>query len=157
MGNYASTAELQTRFENVAEVEFLTDKDPGTGVDEDVLVDVLEAAEAEINSGIGMRYLTPVDVSVDVELTALLKRKTLDIAEVYLHRRGEGASEIKLAQLEQALAWIEQMSLGKRVLIGALTAASTASRDPRATFTDSSRDIPDDSGRIFTRRTGARL
>lgn len=157
MGNYASQAELQTRYEDNAEVEFLTDKDEGSGVDTAVLDDVLEAAEAEINSGLAMRYATPVDVSVDTALAALLKRKTLDLAEVYLHRRGEGASEIKQDQLDQVLEWVEKMATGTRRLVGAVTAPSTASSDPRANWSDTSRTLSDTSGRVFTRKSGGRL
>lgn len=156
MGNYASQAELQTRFEDAAELEFLTDKTEGSGVDTDVLDDVIEAAEGEIDSGLAMKYATPVDVSVDTALAALLKRKTLDLAEVYLHRRGEAASDVKQDQLDQVLEWIEKMATGKRRLVGAVTVDSTTSGDPRGTWTDSGRST-DSTDRYFTRETTGRL
>jgi phage gp36-like protein len=157
VGSYLTTTELKTRFEDDAELEFLTDVTEGSGPDDAVLTDVIETAEGEINSGLAKKYATPVDVSADTTLAALLKRKTLDLAEVYLHRRGEGASEIKQDQLDQVMEWVEKMATGARVLVGALTPASTASADPRATWTDTGRELPDTSARIFTRQSGGRL
>jgi phage gp36-like protein len=157
MGDYASTAELETRFEDDAELAYLTDNVAAGEPDDAVLTDVLEAAEGEINSGLAKKYATPVDVSVDSTLAALLKRKTLDLAEVYLHRRGEDASEVKQDQLDQVLEWVDRIAKGERVLVGAVTAASTTSADPRATWTDTSRELPDTSDRIFTRQSGGRL
>lgn len=167
MGSYLTQLELQTRFHNDAELEFLTDKDEGTGVDTDVLDDVIETAEGEIDSGLAMRYATPVDVSLDTTLAALLKRMTLDLAEVYLHRRGEGASEIKTEQRDRVIEWVEQIATGKRRLVGAVTVASTASDNPRAAWTDTSRTLNDTglagnvsrdkTGRIFTRKSSSRL
>lgn len=157
MGNYASTAELETRFEDTAEVEFLTDKTEGTGVDTAVLDDVIEAAEAEIDAALSKRFATPVTITDNVPLTALLKRKTLDLAEFYLHRRGEAASEVKIVQAQRVLDWLDKVVAGERNLVGAVTVASTTSADPRGTWTSSNRELPDTSARRFTRETGARL
>lgn len=157
MGNYATNDELKTRFEDDTELAFLTDNVAAGIADDDVLTDVVEAAEGEINSGLAVRYATPVDVSIDTTLAALLKRKTLDLAEHYLHRRGEAASEIKKDQADQVLEWVDKVSKGERKLVGALTAASTASANPRADWSDSGRTAPDDSKRFFTRETTRRL
>lgn len=157
MGNYASNAELKGRFADDEEVAYLTD-DPDTGTPtESVLTDVVEAAEAEINSGVAMRYLTPVDVTLDTELAALLKRKTLDLAEYYLHRRGDHASEVKSLQGERVLEWIEKIATGARVLTGAVTVASTASRGDMASWSGSGRTLNSTSKRVWTRETQTRL
>lgn len=157
MGNYASTAELETRFENDAELEFLTDKAEGSGVDTAVLDDVIESAENEIDSALSKRFATPVDVSVDTSLAALLKRKTLDLAEVYLHRRGEAASEVKQDQKTEVLEWLDKVVAGERNLVGAVSVASTTSANPRAAYTDSGRTLSSTSARLFTRKSGERL
>ncbi len=157
MGNYASTAELETRFENAAELEFLTDKAEGSGVDTAVLDDVIESAENEIDSALSKRFATPVDVSLDTSLAALLKRKTLDLAEYYLHRRGEAASEVKALQAERVLDWLDKLVAGERNLVGAVSVASTTSSDPRAAYTDSGRTLSSTSARLFTRKSGERL
>lgn len=157
MGNYLSEAELRTRFENDIELEFLTDKGEGTGVDTAVLDDVIEAAEGEIDSALSKRFLTPVVVTGNAPLTALLKRKTLELAEFYLQRRGEGASDVKDQQAQRVLDWLDKIAKGERNLVGAVTVPSTASNDPRTTWTDSAREIPDGSSRIFTRQSTDRL
>jgi phage gp36-like protein len=157
MGNYATTAELQTRFENAAEIEILTDVIVGGGVDEDVLTDVVEAAEGDINSRIGRRYATPVDTSIDTEIAALLKRKTLDLAEYYLYRRGDEASEMKALQAQRVFDWADGVARGEYVLPGAATPASTASDEPRAAWSDTSRTQSDDSGRVCTRDAFSQL
>ena len=157
MGNYASQAELQTRFEDTAEVEFLTDKAEAAGVDTDVLDDVLEAAEAEIDAALSKRFKTPVNITSNTPLTALLKRKTLDLAEYYLQRRGEDASEVKRLQAERVLEWLDKIVEGKRNLVGAVTVESVACHDPRASWSASNRELPDTSARVFTRETQGRL
>lgn len=157
MGNYASTTELQTRFENTAELEFLTDKAEGAGIDTGKLTDAIETAEGEIDSALSKRYATPVDVSVDTTLAALLNRKTLEAAEVYMLRKAEGSPDVKQDQLQEVLDWLDKLVEGKRNLVGAVTVASTASADPRADWTDSGRELPDTSARIFTRPTTSRL
>lgn len=157
MGNYASNAELKGRFADDEEVAYLTDDaDTGTPTDS-VLTDVVEAAEAEINSGVAKRYLTPVDVTLDTELAALLKRKTLDLAEYYLQRRDDNVSEVKSLQGERVLEWVEKIATGDRVLTGAVTVPSTASRGDMAAWSDSGRTLNSTSKRVWTRETMTRL
>ena len=96
--------------------------------DEGKLTDAIEAAEAEINAGLSVRYATPVDVSVDTSLAALLKRKTLDIAEYYLVGRGDQVSEHRKNVADAALEWVGLIADGERHLVGASTPAATASR-----------------------------
>ena len=157
MGNYATNAELKGRFADDEEVAFLTD-DPDTGTPtETVLTDVVEAAEGAINSRLAKRYATPVDTTIDTELLALLKRQTLDLAEYYLHRRGENASEVKALQAERVLEWADKVSTGDWVLPGAVTPASSSSRADVAFWSDSSRTINDASSRVHTRQSYSRL
>lgn len=157
MGNYASTAELETRFENAAELEFLTDMPEGQGPDTAVLDDVIEAAEGEIDSALSKRFKTPVTIAGNAPLTALLKRKTLDLAEFYLQRRGEDASDVKDQQAQRVLDWLDKVAKGERNLVGAITVTSTLSDSPRGEWSDSGRELPDTSSRIFTRPFTRRL
>lgn len=156
MGNYASTSELTARFPSSTDVAYLTgDEATGTAETTD-LNDVIERAESEIDSAIAMRYRTPV-TSATAETMTLLKRMTLDLAEVYLIRRGPGVSEFKLQQRQDVLDWLEKARKGDRVLPGASTWTSTGSRDPLASWTDAKRTQPDDSGRLFSRASAAQL
>lgn len=160
MGNYASNAELKTRFDSAdsdAELEVLTDKAPGTGVDDAVLTDVVTLAEADINTRIGRLWATPVDVSIDAELAALMKGRTLDLAEYYLHRRSDHATEVKERQAERALEWATAVGIGTFVLPGGVTPASTQSRDPVAEWTDAARTADPNRGRVCTRNSFSQL
>lgn len=157
MGNYATNAELQTRFEGTAELEVLTDKAAGTGVDDDVLTDVVTLAEGDINSRIGRFYATPVDITIDAELAVLLKGKTLDLAEFYLHRRSDHATEVKADQKTDVLEWATAVGIGTFVLPGGVTPASTQSREPVADWTDTARTVDSDRGRVCTRNSFSRL
>ena len=157
MSHYASTANLKTRFADDLEIAFLTDTESTGTPDDDVLTDVVEAAEASINSRIGKRYLTPVVVSGNTELIALLKRMTLDLAEVFLMMRGPSVSEAKQLQMDRVLEWADKVGDGTYVLSGAVTPPSTASRDPLAQWSGSERTTPDSSPRVFTRTSAARL
>jgi phage gp36-like protein len=157
MGNYATQAELKARFDGDAEVAYLTDTEE-TGIpDTGVLDDCIESAEADINSRIGKRYATPVVVTGNVELTALLKRKALDLAEYYLLVRSPSISDQKEKQAERAWEWAAKVADGTFVLSGAATPPSTASRAPLATWTGSDRDLTDVTTRIFSRETMAAL
>lgn len=153
MGNYASQAELKDRFADDTEVAYLTDTESTGTPDTTVLDDCIENAEGEINSRIGKRYATPVTVSGNTELTALLKRKTLDLAEYFLLMRGPQVSEEKAKRHDRVLEWADKIADGTFVLSGASTPASTASRDPLASWTGADRDLTDVDTRIFSRET----
>lgn len=155
MANYATTTELQARFNSAEEVALLTHT-VGTP-DTTVLTDMLESAEGDINSRIGKRYATPVVVTSNTELTALMKRKTLDLAEFYLLREGDRVSDLKEKQGESVLVWANKIGDGTFILSGAVTPPSTASRDPLAAWTGSNRDLTDVDTRIFSRETMAGL
>lgn len=152
MGNYLSTAELLTRFPNDADAAFFTD-DEGAGAPTTAhLNDLIESAEGMINSRLAMRWETPVDVSVDTELSNTLKRMTLDLAEALMvSNRSERMSEAKQAQLDRVIEWADKLSEGKLALPGAVTPVGPTSRDPRASWSGSNRKLTSTSPRIFSR------
>lgn len=159
MGNYATVAELRLRFADGDEIDYLTDTEVSQDPDDEasVLDDCIENAEGEINSRIGKQYATPVTVSGNTELTALLKRKTLDLAEYFLLLRGPSVSEEKERRHDRVLEWADKVGDGTYVLSGASTPASTASRDPLAQWSGSDRDLTDVETRIFSRETMSSL
>lgn len=157
MGNYLSQAELKARFADDTEVAYLTDTESTGTPSTTVLDDCIENAEGEINSRIGKRYLTPVVVSGNTELTALLKRKTGDLAEYFLLLRGPQVSVEKEKRADRVLEWAAFVADGTFVLSGAVTPTSTASRAPLASWTGSDRDLTDVDTRIFSRETMAGL
>lgn len=160
MGNYATNDELQTRFEDVEEVAFLTDTvsaNPPSTPDEAVLTDCVTGAEGFINSRIAMVYSTPVDVSLDAELAALLKRMTLDLSEWFLRSRGKVVSETVQTQYEAVLLWADMIAKGEWALPGAATPAPTQSHGPVSSFSDWGRTLSNSSKRTTTRETMRRL
>lgn len=158
MGNYLTNAELKTRFEDDAEAAFFTN-DEASGVPTDAkLTDIVETAEGMIDSALAVRYATPVDVSVDTTLAALLKRQALDLAEgLMIGGRSERLSDAKQAQIDRVLEWCEKIAKGERVLPGAVTPAGPTSRDPRASWSDHGRTLITASERSASRSTMSKL
>ncbi len=151
MGNYATTADLEARFENDSAVAHLTDTWETGTPDDDVLAEVLNYAEGTIDSHLAQQYLVPVDVSGSAVLAAQLKSVALDIAVRHLITRHGKVPESKEAAYDDALAWLLLISERKLQLPSAAALPSTATRDPLfqyGTAGDSS-----DSLRKFTRAT----
>lgn len=158
MGNYLTQAQLLTRFKDAYEASFFTDDEDAGTPNTNKLDDIIETAEGMIDSGLAMRYKTPVDTSVDTALAALLKRQTLDLAEgLMIAGRSERLSDAKQAQIDRVLDWIDKMAKGERVLPGAVTPTGPASRDPRASWSDHSRTLLTDTVRVSSRSSMANL
>ncbi len=156
MGNYATNQELIDRFEDTASAASATDSTDETTPDADVLTNAIEYSEGLINSYIGKRYLTPVDVSSDTQLENLLRGRTLDIAVFEIvGTRNDLMSEAKQRAYDRCIAWLEMIAKGELVLTGASTITSTAARDPVAQW--GSADHDDDSGTNTAEFTAARV
>ena len=161
MVNYATNQELIDRFEDVASAASATDSTDETTPDADVLTNAIEYAEGLINSYIGKRYLTPVNVSSDTQLENLLRGRTLDVAVFELvGTRNDLLSEAKQRAYDRCIEWLEMLAKGDVVLTGASTIPTTAARDPIAQW--GSADHDEDSGtntrdftaaRVFSRTT----
>lgn len=156
MGNYASNAELKARFGSTEEVAFATDStDPAVPV-EAVLTEAIGSAEGEMNSYIGKRYLVPASTT-DAEVDELLTSCALDMAKFHLLNRKPGTPQQVTDQYDRRVAWLKMIAEGEVVLPGTATPPSTTSRDPLATWTDSTRELNTDSGRLFSRETASQL
>lgn len=160
MGNYAVAADVKARFADVAEGAFVTDNE-GAGVWDDTKVDAaIVLSEGQINSKIGQRFKTPVpasELAANTEAASFLKYMTVELAEVHLLRRTPPISEEKQRQYDGTLAMLDEIKEGKATIPGLTTLSSTASRDPLASWSDSTRTERDDSGRLFTRQTTANI
>lgn len=146
---YATTAELEARFEDAAEVTHLTDSETGSP-DTTVLDEVLDDASGEIDSAFGMKYEVPV-VTSDTQLTARLKSITLDLAVYNLSARRRTVPEIFQIKRDNAVEWLRQVAEGERVPPGATTLASTSSRDPALAFGTSGTVGGTANQRVFSR------
>ncbi|KKN19687.1 hypothetical protein LCGC14_0943310 [marine sediment metagenome] len=150
MGNYATTAQLQARFEDTAEVAALTDTADSGTPDSAVLTEVLDGAEGRLDGYIGTQHRIPVDVASDTVLANFMRTVTLDVAEYKLLARHNIVPESKLLAFDAAIQWAKDVGSGDAVLPAAAAQPSTEAIDPTAAHgfaTGSS------STRRFTRAT----
>lgn len=108
----------------------LTDRVQGTTANDTVGQQLVEAAEAEVNSYLARRYATPVDLDTRPELSAVLRARVLDVAE-YLAWKGSpfvsDPPQRVQALYAGALRWLEQVTAGQVALPAAAPpAGSTA-------------------------------
>jgi len=150
VGNYASIAELEARFDGDPETAALTDNEEGGTPDETVLAEVLDDAEGEIDGYAGLKYLVPLDVT-DTRTAARLKSVTLDLAVWRLHVRTGVVPELKQTSRDQAVEWLEKLSKGEVVVPQPATPTSTTSRSPIAAF--GTAGTGSGSNRLFSRAT----
>lgn len=150
MPNYATTDQLQARFEDTAEVASITDNADQGEPNEAVLTEVLEGAEGLLDAYIGAQHRTPVDVASDSVLGNLMRTMTLDVAEFKLHERGDINPEAKVRAYDNAIQWAKDVGSGDAVLPAAAAQPGTEAIDPAAAhgFAPGS-----SSGRAFTRST----
>lgn len=157
MPNYATVAELKVRLGSNEELfAFLTDNE-AAGVSNDVVfTECLDSAEGELEGRFWHRIATPV-ITTDARGVACLKAYTLDLAEHRALLRVEIVGDKKEAQAFRALEWATKVGTGEWGIPGAVTVASTQSRNPPATWSGSNRVLSDDSPRLFTRETQASI
>lgn len=154
MGNYASTAELVARFENVVVVEHLTGSPSTDAAYTAVLNEVINGAEGEVDSAAAIKYEVPLDVAGDTVMAAYVKSMTLDLAVASLHDRSRNVPvAIELARTRR-MEWLDKLGKGMRQLPSARTETSTVSRDPPANWgTGNTASDDSNSNRVFSRAT----
>ena len=114
----------------------LTDRVNGNAANATVAQQILDEADAEINSYLSRRYVTPVDTTGDGLLAQMLQSRTLDAAEYHAWRNSPFTSDLPARVKEayrQLLDWLENVQLGRIVLSAAraATAALEESETPR--------------------------
>jgi phage gp36-like protein len=150
MGNYASTAELEARFDGDPETSNLTDNEESGTPDATVLAEVLDDAEGEIDSYAAVKYLVPLDVT-DARAAARLKSVALDLAVWRLHVRSGSVSEVKQRSRDDAVEWLKMLAKGEVQVPQPATPTSTTSRTPIAAY--GTAGTSDSSNRLFSRAT----
>lgn len=150
MGNYATTAQLQARFEDKAEVAALTDTAESGTPDPAVLTEVLDGAEGLLDAYIAAQHRTPIAVASDTVLANFMRTMTLDVAQYKLLERGDIVPETKLRAYDNAIQWAKDVGTGDAVLPAAVAQPGTEAIDPTAAhgFATGS-----NSTRRFTRAT----
>lgn len=111
---YTTTAGLSARL-GAQMYARLTDRVNGQTANDSVAQQMVDEAEALVDSYLARRYATPIDVSGDAALSNVLESRTLDVAE-YLAWRGSpfvgDVSERIRSLKEEALRWLEQVASG---------------------------------------------
>lgn len=130
---YATIAELQDRLGTLMYAR-LTDRVSGLSANAAVAQQVLDAAEAEMNSYLSRRYITPMNASADATLAQILQARTLDAAEYHAWRSSPFASDppsrVK-ATYAQLLDWLENVRSGRIVLSAQRVQSQEESEAPR--------------------------
>ena len=111
----------------------LTDRVQGTTADDVVGQQIVEAAEAEVNSYLARRYAAPVDLAAHPELELVLRACVLDVAEYLAWKSSPFISDPPQrvqALYAGALRWLERVANGRVALPAAgPLAGSTAQPD----------------------------
>ena len=131
-GSYATTSELQARFNDTEELVQLTRNVDANTIDAAVLAEALQYAEGVINSYAGKLYAVPLDVGGDTGLAQMIKSTTLDIASWFLLSESDLVSEPRKARYDNAILWLEKVAAGDVVLPSARTEATSVSVEPDA-------------------------
>jgi phage gp36-like protein len=160
MGSYLVIADLEARFNSTVEVAYLTGTEstgvPDTARENEAIV----AGEGDINSRIGRMYVTGATLilSAAADAVAVLKAYSTDCAEYRLRMNlGQSVSDDKTKMYERALAWAEAVGMGKFVLTGATTIASSEAFNPGATWSTWNRTYSTDDVRDVSRASAGSI
>lgn len=157
MGNYATRAQLEARYEDQREVAAMT-LDEETGVpDPEVLDEVIDGSEGEINGYLGTRYLIPVDVVTigDDGLTADLNSMTLDVATWRLETRVNKVSDARQTAYDRVIERLKEIAAGTVVIAATEKPPDTSSRGDVSRF--GGPGTGSTSQRLMTRATQGKL
>ena len=140
MGDYATRAELTTRF-GAEELIQLTDRTniPPTTIDDDVIAEATGDANSVVDGYLAAKYALPLS-----DVPASVVKAACDIARAYLH--GDHASELIVKAREQAVAWLRDVATGKVQLSAAGTEVSS---DAEPSFDGPERVFSRDSTKGF--------
>lgn len=124
---YATTTQLATRLGSPLYAR-LTDRVNGGIADAAVAQEIVTEAEAVVNAALAQRYRTPVDLTANPELAAILASRTLDIAEFLAWKSSPFTSDIAervRTAFDDASAWLQAVARGEVPLPAATVPAAT--------------------------------
>lgn len=140
--SYSTLTALQDRLGTLLYAR-LTDRASGTTPNATVAQQLLDEADAEINSYLARRYATPVDLVGHPELQEILEARVLDVAEYRAWNGSPFVNDIPArvkSVYARVLEWLRAVGSGVVELPAALSANETlrtqeaplASGSPRA-------------------------
>lgn len=134
---YITTSDLSTRLGTTLYAR-LTDRVNGTTANNTVAQEIVDAAEAEVDSYLSKRYATPINLTANSELNATLKARVLDVAE---YRAWNGAPFVTRAPdrvasvYSSSKRWLADVAAGLIHLPAASRPASPTAEDDAPRYT----------------------
>lgn len=137
---YATTTDLSNRLGATLYAR-LTDRVDGTTASATVAQQILDEAEAVLESYLARRYATPVDLGANPELANVLMARALDLAEFMAWKGSPFVSDVPervRVVYEDTLRWLSAVAAGQATLPAARPPASPMAGDdgPRYSATD---------------------
>jgi phage gp36-like protein len=112
---YVSVMQLRARLGPTVYAR-LTDRMHGTDGDDSVGQQIVDEAEALVNSYLAARYATPIDLGAHPELADVLAARVLDLAEYLAWRSSPFVSDVpeRIRMLwHEAHRWLEALAAGR--------------------------------------------
>ncbi len=154
MGSYATTAQLEERFEDTRTVAILTGSTDMATPDAAVLTEVVDSSEGVVNAYLAKVYETPVSTA-NTQVANTLKMLTLAIAEYQLILRTQNVPEQKVKARDDAVEMLKLLADGEIKLPSVSPLDSTGSVTYIASGDDDASTTT--SNRVFTRASQVRL
>ncbi|MEK6674833.1 MAG: phage protein Gp36 family protein [Planctomycetota bacterium] len=140
---YITNTDIDKRLGTATYLQLSDDNNDGVA-DAAVVDEARLGAEGEVDSYFARRFQTPIAVSQEPQLAALIKSIVLDLVEVRLRSRRPPVSTNALQQAERARDWLRRVASGaiELPLIGEV--ATQASRGPIADVVGSAKVLSRD-------------
>lgn len=123
---YVTTDQLKARLGDTMYAR-LTDRIAGATASTTIAQELIDEAEAIVNSRLAVRYATPVDVSANAAVAAVLLARVLDVAEGLAWRASPFVTDVpdRVRVIEEdAERWLASVASGGATLPGVPSAAS---------------------------------
>lgn len=138
---YITTTQLSARLGSAIYAR-LTDRVNGTVADAAVAQQIVDEAEAEADSYLSVRYATPVSIAAHPEVSNVLEKRVLDLAEAAAWRGSPFVSgppaRVQETQ-DAAVRWFQSVAAGEVNLPAARPIEGRAAEDDSPRFTAAAR------------------
>lgn len=128
---YATTTDLSNRLGATLYAR-LTDRVNGTTASATVAQQILDEAQAVMESYLARRYATPIDLGANPELADVLKARALDLAEFMAWKGSPFVSDVPervRVIYDDAMRWLGAVAAGLAALPSARPPASPVAGD----------------------------